>query len=407
MRRCMSNRRPQRRSLLAAVGVAALSAVLWAVTAGTARSASAGAQPSRTFTIALIGPDSGINADLGTWDDQGVSLAAAYINSHPRAYFGVRIRITRFDDQGDPTTAASLAQEAVADRVDLVYGSSLSTDTLAMMPVLAAARIPQMTSGQSNAILAQGDAYVFLNSAPSSVYDATLARYALDRLGFTRVAMLTNNDAYGSSEHTEMLANLTVRGLTPTDDEVVPPTATDLTGALAPIAKANPKALFLGMEEVQSGLAVKQARALGIKATILEGAPAATPIYVRTAGLANVAGTIVSTPYVSNGLDARTREFATAYERAYGVAPEIHGAKAYDGMMVIAAALDLLRGRWNGPALAAALHRVRYTGLTGRFVYDRRGLGLHATQIAVIDSRGRLVAPKAAAPAKDGRRAAP
>jgi branched-chain amino acid transport system substrate-binding protein len=397
MRRCTSNRRGRRRSLHAVAGAAVLSATLWAA-AGIAHSKSGSLPPRRTFNIALIGSDSGVNGDLGTWDYQGVSLAAAYVNSHPRAHFNVHIKITRFDDQGDPTTAASLAQEAVSDHADLVYGSSLSTDTLAMMPVLSAAHIPQMTSGQSNAIVEEGDDYVFLDSAPSSVYDATLAKYALDRLGFTRVAMLSNNDAYGASEHAQMLANLTVRGLTPTDDEIVPPTATDLTGALAAIATANPKALFLGMEEVQSGLAVKQARALGITATILEGAPAATPIYLQTAGLANVVGTIVSTPYLSNTLNARTKQFAAAYVKAYGVEPELHGAKAYDGMMVIATALDMLRGRWTGPTLAAALHRVRYAGLTGQFVYDRRGLGLHATQIAVIGRTGTLVVPNNAAP---------
>ena len=77
-----------------------------------------------------------------------------------------------------------------------------------------------------------------------------------------------------------------------------------MTGALSKIRDANPQVLFIGAEEIQSGLAVKQARSLGIKAVIAEGAPASTPLYVSTAGAANVEGTIVSSPYLSNDVTA-------------------------------------------------------------------------------------------------------
>ena len=64
---------------------------------------------------------------------------------------------------------------------DFVYGSALSTNTLAMMPVLTAAHIPKITSGQSDKLLAQNSTFIFMNSTPSSVYDATLAKYAIDK----------------------------------------------------------------------------------------------------------------------------------------------------------------------------------------------------------------------------------
>ena len=78
----------------------------------------------------------------------------------------------------------------MSKKYNFVYGSALSTNTLAMMPVLQAARLSQMTSGQSDKILKQGDPYVFLNSTPSSVYDATLVRYVVGAKKLTRIAML-------------------------------------------------------------------------------------------------------------------------------------------------------------------------------------------------------------------------
>ena len=376
-----------------AVGFLAVATLALAVvSAGTAKPRPK-TYPIKIFRVAQIGPLSGQNAALGNWDSKGITLAASQLNARPTSYlYGVRFKIDRYDDQGDPTTANNLAQQAVSKHYDFVYGSSLSTNTLAMMPVLQAAHLPNITSGQADKILRQSDPFVFMNSTPSSVYDLTLAKYAIDTKGIKKVAMLTNNDAYGKSEHDAFLIDVKQRKLSPTADQVVTPDATDLTGALSKIRDSNPQALFLGMEEVQSGLAVKQARSLGIKAVILEGAPAATPLYVQTAGASNVEGTIVSSPYLSNDRNAYTKKFAAAYEKKFGEAPELHGAKAYDGFMILAQGLRALKGKWTGDSLANALHHVKWNGLLGKFRMDAKGLGLHQTQIGIIKN-GKITSP--------------
>ena len=349
--------------------------------------------PVKVFSVAQIAPLSGQNAALGVWDSKGISLAAKQLNAKGNAYnYGIKFKIVHWDDQGDPTTANNLAQQAVAKKYDFVYGSALSTNTLAMMPVLQAAKVSQMTSGQSDRIIAQGNPYVFMNSTPSSVYDATIAKYVVGTKKYTKIAMLTNNNAYGKSEHDAFLSQLKQRGLEPVVDQVVTPDATDMTGALSKIRDANPQVLFIGAEEIQSGLAVKQARSLGIRAIIAEGAPASTPLYVSTAGVANVEGTIVSSPYLSNDLNARTRAFSAAYKKAYGDDAELHGAKSYDGFMILATALRSLKGKWTPETLSAAIHKVKYTGLLGRFEFDGTGLGLHETQIGIIKN-GKLTNP--------------
>ena len=349
--------------------------------------------PVKVFRIAQIAPLSGLNAALGDWDWKGISLAAAQLNAKGNLYnFGIKFKIDRYDDQGDPTTANNLAQQAVSKKYDFVYGSALSTNTLAMMPVLQAARLSQMTSGQSDKIIKQGDPYVFLNSTPSSVYDATLVRYVVGTKKLTRIAMLTNNGAYGKSEHDAFLAQLKQRKLDPVADQVVTPDAKDMSGALSQIRQENPEVLFIGAEEIQSGLAVKQARSLGINAVIAEGAPAATPLYVETAGVSNVENTIVSSPYLSNNLNDQTRAFAAAYREKFGEDPELHGAKAYDGFMMLATALRNLKGNWTPDTLAQAIHKVRYKGLLGNFRMTGVGLGLHSTQIGIIKD-GKLTSP--------------
>ena len=156
-----------------------------------------------------------------------------------------------------------------------------------------------------------------------------------------------------------------------------------MTPALTAIRGKNPQVLFIGAEEAQSGLTVKQARALGMTAVIAEGAPAGTPPYMSTAGVTDASGTIVSSPYLGNDTGAASKKFAAAYTAAYGSAPELHGAKAYDGAEVMIAALKAC-GACTGLALANAIRAVHYAGLLGNFSYNSTGVGIFATSIGII-----------------------
>jgi branched-chain amino acid transport system substrate-binding protein len=346
----------------------------------------------KTLRVALIGPQSGQLASLGDWDYKGVTLAAKEINAKGGAG-GLKIQITRMDDQGDPTTGGNLARKAVSEHYNVVFGSSSSTISLAMLPIITGAKTAQITSGQADALTQQGSAYIFLDSPTSTTYDATLASYVLGKLGKKKIAMITNNGAYGKGEHDAFLAQLKKAGVKPVADKVVTPDQKEMSGPLSQIRSAHPDALFIGAEEVESGLIAKQARSLGIDATIVEGAPAGTPQYLDTAGKQAAEGTIVSSPYLSNDLNDRTKAFAAAYQKAYGETAELHGAKAYDGMQIVAKAAASVKGKVTNEAISEAMHRISYDGLLGHFQYNDKGVALFKTRIGVI--KGGKVEPVA------------
>jgi branched-chain amino acid transport system substrate-binding protein len=346
----------------------------------------------KTLRVALIGPQSGQLASLGDWDSKGVTLAAKEINAKGGAG-GLKIQITRMDDQGDPTTGGNLARKAVSEHYNVVFGSSSSTISLAMLPIITGAKTAQITSGQADALTQQGSAYIFLDSPTSTTYDATLASYVLGKLGKKKVAMITNNGAYGKGEHDAFLAQLKKAGVKPVADKVVTPDQKEMSGPLSQIRSAHPDALFIGAEEVESGLIAKQARSLGIDATIVEGAPAGTPQYLDTAGKQAAEGTIVSSPYLSNDLNDQTKAFAAAYQKAYRETAELHGAKAYDGMQIVAKAVASAKGKVTNEAIAEAMHRISYDGLLGHFQYNDKGVALFKTRIGVI--KGGKVEPVA------------
>ena len=367
-------------------GAVAVAAVVLAAAAcsapGASSSPSSSGSAAGPIKIAVVDAQSGALSDLGQFEWRGVSLAVKQANA-AGGVDGRKIQLTLYDDQGDPTVGTELARKIASEGDIAMFGTAESAVTIAMAPVLKSEKIPNITSGQSTGLIALKSPCLFLNSPTGLTYDTTLAKYLVTTKGYKTIAMLTNNDSYGTGEESAFTTALKSLGVTPVASKVVPSGQTNMTPALNTLRGSNPQVLFIGAEEAQSGLIVKQARALGMTAVVAEGAPAGTPLYLSTAGTANANGTIVSSPYLGNDASAAAQKFAAAYSAAYGTAPELHGAKAYDGAEIMISALKACNA-CTGLPLANAIRSVHYAGLLGNFAYNGTGVGIFATAIGII-----------------------
>jgi branched-chain amino acid transport system substrate-binding protein len=374
-----------RRTILAVVGALTL-----AVAACGGSGPPTSEQPSpEPIRIAMINPQTGDFSSLGKWEHKGVKLAIDEANAAGGIH-GRRIELSVFDDQGIAAKAAELAEKVGTGGFVAIFGSALSGNTLAMAPKLASLGIPAVTSGQAPSLAALRNPYVFLNSATSTTFDETLAQHVVTQGGLTSIALISNEGAYGRGERTAFTAALARRNLAPVADRVVKVGQKDFTDELTEIRQQSPQGLFIGAEEIQSGLIAQQARAMGITATLLGGAPMGTDVFLNTAGVDAVDGAIFTTPYPTNDENDATRAFAAAYQAAFGEAAEFHGAKAYDGARIVIQALLNTNGA-SGLELADAIRAVAFNGLQGDFAYDTTGVGIHQTRVATIDD-GRVVA---------------
>ncbi|MEW1585409.1 ABC transporter substrate-binding protein [Micromonospora vinacea] len=338
--------------------------------------------------IAIANAQSGQLSSLGAWELKGAKLAIDEWNKNG-GLNGRQIEVGVFDSQGDPTVGTNLARKIASEGYVAMLGTAESAVTIAMAPILRQAEIPNITSGQSPGLVAVKSPFLFLNGPTSVTYDESLAKHIVDSKGIKSFALITNNGSYGKGEHDSFTKALGSRGVRPVADQVVTTDQKDFSAALTNIRQRNPQVIFLGAEEVQSGLIVKQARDLGIRATFAGAAPQGTPVFIDTSGTANAEGTIVSTPYLSNEVDDASRTFAAAYLAAHGEAAEMHGAKAYDGAQILLTALKNSNNA-TGKDLADAIRAVRHKGLLGDFAFDETGVGIFATSIGTITG-GKLV----------------
>jgi branched-chain amino acid transport system substrate-binding protein len=381
-------RQTSARRLAPAVGVLATLLIAGCHAPGSSSTPGSGASAG-PIKIAVVDAQSGQLSSLGAWESKGAKLAVDEWNKNG-GINGRKIQLDVFDDTGDPTTGTNLARKIASEGYVAMIGTAESAVTIAMAPTLQQAQIPNITSGQATGLVALKSPFLFLNGPTSTTYDETLAKYVVDTKGFKSIAMITNNGSFGKGEHDAFLASLTKRGITPLSDQVVTTDQKDFSAALTAIRQKNPQIVFIGSEEVEAGLIVKQARDLGITAPFAGSAPQGTPVFASTAGAAAVEGTIVSSPYLSNDASDASRKFAAAYKAAYKEDAELHGAKAYDGTNIVLTALKTSNGA-TGKALADAIRATKYNGLLGNFAFDDTGVGIFATKIGTI-TNGNLVA---------------
>ena len=336
--------------------------------------------------IGWSAPKSGTHAILGEWDERGILLAFEAKNAEGGIH-GRELKLIQYDDEADPTKAVNIAEKlCTEDKVVAAFACTNSTPTLAVVPVFAKYKVPHITGGLNAKITQQGSHYVFRNTAAGPIYEKSIVDYMVEQ-GYTKFAIIADNSAYGQGQADYQENALEAHGLKALVRETYAGDDKDFTGQLTKIMQADPEVLLFAGSEVASGLIAKQARAMGFEGEFAGGAAVGTPKFIEVAGDASE-GVHFSSPYITNDLNDMTRDFAKRYEERWGEPPESHGAKAYDGAMMLIQALEACApDNINGECIADEMHKIcGYQGLQGEFCYDETGEGIQAISIGVIEN---------------------
>jgi branched-chain amino acid transport system substrate-binding protein len=148
------------------------------------------------------------------------------------------------DDGTNPQTAVQLATGLIARHAPIIIGGSISATCRAVQPLITENTIQYCLSP---AILPPPDGYIF--SSLISTPDLLLAtlRYARDN-GWTRIAMLSSNDASGQDGDRSLATALAApenSGVHLIDSEHFAPGDLSVAAQLGKIKAGNPQALFI------------------------------------------------------------------------------------------------------------------------------------------------------------------
>ncbi len=314
--------------------LAALALVAAATAATTAR-----ADINVGVTVSATGPA----ASLGIPERNTFALL-------PTTVAGQKINYIVLDDASDTTAAVRNARRFVTeDKVDVVIGSTITPNSLAMIDVVAESETPMISMAASKAIVEPVEGkrrWVFKTPQNDAQMSTAIVEHMIDNKVQT-VAYIGFADAYGEGWAREFTGIAEVRKLRVVASERFARNDIAVTGQVLKIMAANPDAVLIGGSGTPAALPQKALKERGYKGQIYQTHGVANADFLRVCGK-DCEGTFLPAGpmLVADQLpaDNPVKKSATAYVRTYEAAhgkgsASTFGGHAWDAFRLLEAAV--------------------------------------------------------------------
>jgi branched-chain amino acid transport system substrate-binding protein len=331
------------------------------------------AQAPDIVKLGFASPLTGPQAHYGKDNLNGARLAIEELNSRqPRiGARAVKFELEVGDDQADPRTGTIVAQQLVDARIRGMIGHFNSGVTIPASRIYHDAGVPQLSVSTNVKYTRQGYRTAFRLMADDDKQGEALGRYAVTRLGLKRLAVIDDRTAYGQGLADAFAAAVKAAGGEVAKREYTSDKDFDFRAILTLLRAVSPQAIFFAGYDAQAGPMARQMRELGIKAPLLGGETMNTAKFLELAGAA-AEGHIASTPGAALEKRPDGKAFAERYRKRYGQEIGLYAPYFYDGVMVIAAAME--KARSSDPATyLPQLKRIRHAGVTADIEFDANG----------------------------------
>jgi branched-chain amino acid transport system substrate-binding protein len=189
----------------------------------------------------------------------------------PREIAGKKIEWIVLDDASDPVTAVKNARKFVSeDKVDVIAGSSITPNSLAMIDVAAESETPMIAIASSIRIVDPVDAkrhWVYKTPQNDAHMMTAMSQHMADN-GVKTVGIIGFNDAYGEGVIAEFGKLTGARKLSVVATERYARTDTSVTGQVLKLVSANPDAIMIAASGTPAALPAKALKDRGYKGKI-------------------------------------------------------------------------------------------------------------------------------------------
>jgi len=321
------------------------------------------------IVIGAVVSATGPAAPLGEPERAVLEMMQTQIND-AGGVLGRPVEIIIEDDKSNPTDAVTLTQKLLQqDKVIAIIGGTISASTLAMKPITAEAGIPQMAMAASNAITDEPPMeWIWRTPQKDALAAARALKYAAESLGVTKIAVLHDENAFGSSGAAEIEKSAPDFGLEIVATESYKTDDTDVTAQLTKIKGSNPEALIVWGTNPGPAVAAKNMKQLGMTIPYVGSHGIANQAFIDLAGDAAEgvvfpAGKLLATESITDPAQkAVVDQFVAAYEAATGKKPNTFAGHALDAVALLMNAINTAQST-DAAAIQSALNAT--TGFPG------------------------------------------
>ncbi|MCB5165430.1 bifunctional serine/threonine-protein kinase/ABC transporter substrate-binding protein [Streptomyces bambusae] len=365
-----------RRRFLALAGGAAVLAAAGGLTAYLAgrddQPSTPAGPPPRRWVIGVHADLSGPGRAAGRAQERGVRLAVAAFNARKDKPFTLAVRTA--DDGGDPARSPGAAAALIGDRdVFAVVGPTANASVGPVLEQYGQASVPLITVSAAGLVFGIADRRSFFQACPvSTSHIGAINMRLVGEQKVRTLGVLCDRDGDTDAWQLAYLVDATVTAYGGRAyPRVVPRGDADLAPVLKDMLGHGIDGFFYTGSAQGAAEAARQLDAAGFRGPRAADYAVLGDEFVRRAGPSGE-GWQFLTPYT--GTDTpQTAALVRAHRTAYGTAPGVWTAEAYDVAGLVAGQLAQLARAGRRPAradLLTALAKTDHRGLARSYAFD-------------------------------------
>jgi branched-chain amino acid transport system substrate-binding protein len=325
-------------------------------------------QGIETIKIGVLTPLTGSISEYGNNVKQGIELATLEINKNG-GIDNKKIELIFEDSKCDPTQAVNSFNKLVdVDGVGAVLGTVCSGETLAISPIANDKKVVVISAAASSPKITNAGDYIF-RVYPSDDYESGVAAETVyNRLKKTKVSVLYLNNDYGVALRDSFRKKFESLGGRVLGEEGYLQESKDFRTQLLKIKSQKPDAVYMISYPVDGGLAIKQAKELGIEVVFLGTSGLKANDFISSGGKSTEGFILAS---IAESSSTKEDIFTKSYEEMFGRKPGLVSDMAYDSMYILRKAFV---GTKNIEEVKNNLYKIKgFDGASGEINFDLNG----------------------------------
>lgn len=331
----------------------------------------------KVIKIGVFEPTTGENGGGGFQEVLGIRYAK---EMHPTVTINgeeYKVELVEVDNKSDKTEAVNAAQKLVSEKVSVVLGSYGSGVSIAAGQIFADAKIPAIGCSCTNPQVTEGNDFYFRVCFIDPFQGTVMANYAFQN-GAKSAAVITQlGDDYSSGLGSFFKDAFAKLGGEIVSEEQFQTNQTDFKAILTNIKAANPDIIFAPSSITTAPLIIKQARELGITATIAAGDTWENSTIIENAGK-DAEGVVLSTFFdEAEPANDEAASFIKGFKeylvenKQEDIIPAV-SALGYDSYLAAIKAIETANST-DTTAIRDALKGVQIDGVTGSITFNETG----------------------------------